>query len=172
MLILASAGCGLTGNPDRPNDPESDPVTGLTHHDDEAGLAKLDEIGQQLHTVIRELAGHYPDVDPRQLAGPNNTSCKDMVGNDPWPQQAGSDISIFVGNDTRPQARETAERLRQEGWTIEDHGDRIDGPGSQGYQARRDGFFIQIIGGIADPDTSLVIMGITPCVNKDGTLAK
>lgn len=168
-LILAATGCGLTHGTESSTTTGGEPVTQTSQDSDAAGLAKLDELGKELEATIRELASPYPNFDPRLVDGPHLVSCKDIIGNDPWPQQSSIDLKVFGKDDTRQQARETADRLEQQGWAIEDLGE-LGGSGNQYYQARRNGFGITVGGGEGNP-TSLVLSGTSPCVKRDGSLA-
>ena len=107
--------------------------------------------------------GRETKLDPRL----SRTSCAAAAGDDPWPQQDSFHADVFVRGDSRPAGRQVADRLRAEGWEVEDAG-RLTGPQSLHWVARRDGYVVTI-GSTAADVAALTVTGSTPCVAADGT---
>jgi hypothetical protein len=134
-----------------------------------AGEAALAESGARLQDIVRGIVDPVPGIDKTYDTGLSRSSCKDVVGDDPWPQQETFHADVFVRGDSRPAGRQVVDRLRTEGWSIEDVG-RLTGQQTQHWTARRDGYVVTI-GSTAADVAALAVGGSTPCVAADGTVS-
>lgn len=169
--VLAVLAVALTGGCDGSQKGSDDPVkedTTAASVDEDAGQRVLDGFGAQIAATVRDLTKPVQALEVSADTDPSQTSCKDTVGDDPWPQRQSFTANVFVADDSRPLARDVAEGLHRDGWTVQDTG-RVTGPQTQHYVARRGGFVISI-GSTTGTVAALVISGTTPCVRLDGTV--
>ncbi len=166
LVAVAAVGCGRSDTEDPMTSGTNGGATAAASQA-AAGEAALTDTGRRVQDVVRGIVEPVAGVETKYDPGLSRTSCADAASDDPWPQQDSFHADVFIRGDSRPAGQQAVERLRADGWTVEDAG-RLTGPGTQHWVARRDGYVVTI-GSTAADVAALTVTGSTPCVAADGT---
>jgi hypothetical protein len=155
LLALAMSGC----NDPKPAPPTTSPETTVADPD-----AVLNELAAQLRKRLDALTAGLKTTS-RGVTGNSSGACGTPT-HDRWPRQWEYAQRLFLTQaDSRPTARQLADKLRAEGWSI-----RTDTDTSTDLEltAQLEGAVVFIGGG--STQGAMVVNGTTACVNADGTV--
>jgi hypothetical protein len=155
LVALTLSGC---------NDPKPVPHTTSLETTVADPDAVLNELAVQLRKRLDALTAGLK-VTSRGVTGNSSGACGTPT-HDRWPRQWEYAQRLFLTQaDSRPTARQVAEKLRADGWSI-----RTDTDTSTDLEltAQLEGAVVFIGGG--STQGAMVVNGTTACVNADGTV--
>ena len=159
LVVLVLAGCA-DSTPPTPTG-SSATTTERTVADPEAVLNQLaTELRTRIETLTAGLKTTY-----RGVTGNQPMVCRVPNGHE-WPQQWNYAQRLFLTEpDSRGTARQLAEKLRADGWTVATH---LDTATDLELTIQKDGAVISI--NAWSSGGGLAVVGDSACVNADGTV--